>query len=459
MHSNKSKIAVIGGGISGLATAHQLMQLDCDVTLFEARKTAGGPFEAGYMGTTLEYGFVVEHGPNGFLNNEPETLKLTEELGLTDRIVWSGQKSKDRFIYWDGQLHKVPMGPPQLMESKLLSPFGKLRLLAELAGFGGVGPEGESVFEFAERRFGVEVAERLVSPMVVGVFAGDAKRLSLEHAFPRMRQAEQDAASLILAAIKKKVGSKLFSFKNGTGELVQALQEKVGPRAWWGQAVTGIQKVPREDGNTWRVQTNAGEFDFEHVVITTDHQTSAKWAEHLGRTELSALLNEMPCQPVISVSIAFAARIPFAGFGTLIAREGGSFAGKPPGILGFLHPSDIFEGRSPEAKSLVTVMMGGVLAPEVAHTNTESWLQSALSDLTKILGPLPAVEKCWSWCHRPGIPQYDVRVMPALSLQMTEELRHSPSTGLWWNGNWHGGVAMNDCIRKSRQLALNIAGC
>lgn len=445
-----SKIAVIGGGVSGLATTHQLMQLGCDVTLFESRTAS---HEAGYMGTTVENGFVVEHGPNGFLNNEPETLKLVEELGLTDRIVWSGQRSKDRFIFWNGKLHKVPMSPPQLMQSELLSPLGKLRLIAEIAGFAGVGAEGESVFDFAERRFGTEVAERMVSPMVIGVFAGNAKKLSLEHAFPRMRQVEYESNSLILAAIKKGVGSKLFSFKNGTGELVKALHEKVSSRAWWGQTVVSIEKVPHDGGHQWRVCTKIGQFDFDHVVITTDHVTSAKWALRVGREDLAHLLQEMPCKPVISLSIAFEKKIPFAGFGTLVARDQGSH----PQILGFLHPSDIFDNRSPDEKSLVTVMMGGVLDAKQSELGPESWLQKALTDLNRIVGSLPRVEKTWSWCHKPGIPQYDHSVMSRLATVMAAEQKRAASEGLWWNGNWFGGVAMNDCIRKSRQMAVELA--
>ena len=448
---SKPRVAVIGGGISGLSCAFALKRLGSDVQLFESRNLGG------YVGTQTDRGFVVEHGPNGFLDNESETRALISELALQDQVVWAGAIAKsDRYIFWNSKLHKVPMSPPALARSSLLTSFGKLRLLREIFGAAAPTSPDESVFDFARRRFGDEVARRMVAPMVIGVFAGDAETLSVEEAFPRMKRAEYKSSSLILAAVKKRVGSRLFSFRRGTGELINRLRAELSDCIWSNCEVTKIScldstRMVRRELPAWELSTALGTMYFDQVVITVDHDQARKFALQVSRPELGRALADIPCEPVVSLSLGFSSHIPFSGFGTLVARESSG-----PRILGFLHPTDIFENRSPIGKSLVTVMMGGILDPSIAELNQNQMIDVALGDLNKILGDLPKVEASWLWVHRPGIPQYEgqalKRVRSALEMYRAQDQRE----GLYWCGNWLGGVSMNDCIRKSREVARRL---
>ncbi|MDX1644952.1 MAG: protoporphyrinogen oxidase, partial [Thermoanaerobaculia bacterium] len=185
------RIAVGGGGIAGLATALELADRAAkasrrlDLTLLEA-----GPEPGGNIRTEQADGFTIEWGPNGFLDNVSAMLRLVGRLGLDAELQPAADAAADRFLYRRGRLEPLPTGPLAFLTSPILSPKGRLRVLAE--PFARARPEGvdETVHEFASRRIGAEAAEVLVDAMVSGVFAGDTRRLSLAAAFPKMARME-----------------------------------------------------------------------------------------------------------------------------------------------------------------------------------------------------------------------------------------------------------------------------
>ncbi len=191
------ELVVVGGGISGLALAHYARRLaGIEPLVLEADSRPGGKVQTEWID-----GCCCEWGPQGFLDNVPETLELADQLGLTGELVRADVASADRFIVRDGELRRVPLSPPAFLTSNILTLGGRLRVLLE--PFQPRGPEEETVFAFASRRIGREAAEVLVDAMVTGVYAGDSTRLSLPSTFPRMREMEATHGSLVKAMLAK----------------------------------------------------------------------------------------------------------------------------------------------------------------------------------------------------------------------------------------------------------------
>jgi oxygen-dependent protoporphyrinogen oxidase len=186
-------VVVIGGGISGLAAAHGCADQVPDslrITVLERQAEVGGKAV-----TLQEDGWLVEAGPTGFLDNEPALDRLIKTTGLTK--LPADVAAARRFVVCNGRMREIHAHPLKFARSGILSPLGMLRVVGETFIPGRRDGDDESVWEFAARRLGRQAADRLIAPMVLGVFAGDAKRLSLPAAFPRMASLEQEHGSLI----------------------------------------------------------------------------------------------------------------------------------------------------------------------------------------------------------------------------------------------------------------------
>lgn len=198
------RVAIIGGGISGISTAFLLenlkneLNLDMEITIIEKRLRWGGSIE-----TSREDGFIVEAGPNGFLDSKPHTLELLSMAGLSNNLVKSNDLARKRYIMRNGILHRLPENPPMFFKTKLLSFSAKMRILSEYFIQKSV-LEDESVADFARRRLGKEALEYLISPMVSGIFAGDPEKMSLRSCFPVIRDLEINYGGLFKGMIKKK---------------------------------------------------------------------------------------------------------------------------------------------------------------------------------------------------------------------------------------------------------------
>ena len=190
MSNDHTQVVVIGAGIAGLVCAYRLKSLGTDVLLIESSNRVGG-----VMQTDVIDDYLIERGPNSSQGTE-ELMALVDELGLMNELA-EGDPKAPAYVYFNGQLHAVPSGAGAFIKSKLLSIGGKLRIFAEPFISKRTANEEESVLSFARRRIGREAAERMVAPFVSGIYAGDAEKISVQAAFPRLWNLEAVYGGLI----------------------------------------------------------------------------------------------------------------------------------------------------------------------------------------------------------------------------------------------------------------------
>jgi len=438
------KIAVVGAGIAGLSAAWRLASQDASVRVLEASSEVGG-----VLRTTKREGFVLEHAANGFLgSHERGALVLCGELGVP--VEEAAQFAKKRWIVRGGALRELPASVRSLVSSDFMSPSGKLRLLAEPfipAESGEV-----SVAKFFERRLGREAVDAVIAPFVTGIFAGDAEKLSLAAAFPRLAQLSRRGGlvrgklvSLFEEGTRAipKGSRRLWAPLEGMGALTAALREKLTGAVETDCGVTAL--AVRTDGVV--LTTKHGEETFDAAVMATPAHVTAALLE-AEAPELSSLLAGIEYVSVAAVHLSYARdQVAHAldGFGFLVA------AGEAPKILGAVFESSIFSDRVPSGQVLIRCMYGGSRDGESARLGEAELAGLAhreLSQLLSIRGE-PSFSSVVSWPR--AIPQYHMghidRVARADAMAFERKLVLA--------GNPYRGVAINDCIFDADRVAAD----
>jgi len=462
------KVVVIGGGISGLAAAHFVKKIahkqgrQVQVNLFEGETRPGGKFDA-----RSENGYTVEAGPNGFLDSKPWTLDLVRDLGMEKELLPSDQSSARRFIYSRGRLHELKASPLSFFLGGPLSVFGRLRIMAE--PLASTTPRGKdtSLAEFARRRLGTEALERLLDPMVSGIFAGDPSRMSLRAAFPRIAELEEEyggltRAMLSIASQRKKAkkrgeeqgissgpsgpGGVLTSFREGVSQLTDRLASDMGKHIHTGEKVKHLDVV--NDGFNLRTQT--GEFTANGVIVATPAINAAGILQGAA-PQSSDILSQIPYSPMAIVGVGYKLsdlRNPPVGFGYLIPKV------ENRKILGALWTSSIFPGqRSPEGSFLIRVMVGGARDHETPFLPDEELLTTVKAELaaTMSLTAEPSFSTIIRW--KEAIPLYTVGHLDRLG-----EAETNLPSGVVLAGNAYRGVGINDCVREAEVAAEKVMG-
>jgi len=453
-------IAIVGGGISGLTSAYLLLDRrpELNVMVFESDDRPGGK-----IWTERTNGFLCEKGPNGFLDNKPKTLQLCSSLGLVP--VRSNENSKKRFIFSEGRLKALPESPLSFLKSDLLSWRGKFRLLFELKAQ--KGPVDESVADFIIRRLGHEALDKLIDPMVSGIYAGDPYKMSIKNCFPRIKELEQEYGSLIKAMVKirkqKKAESKasgktgepakvsaapggtLTSFYNGAQTVTDALAERLGRRVHVGVSVYGITR----ENDSYQLFTSEHTYNADIVIIAAPAYATASIVKDFDR-ELSKALSYIP-YPHVSV-VCFGYRKehvthPLNGFGFLIPHI------ENRSILGSLWDSSIFPNRAGDGHVLLRTMIGGAQSPEMASFDNNKLITAVFDELKPVLGLKadPEMVRIYRWDR--AIPQY---VLGHGKLLETINERLIKYPGLYLTGNSYKGIGINDCIENAYRLTDQI---
>ena len=450
----RRRIAIVGGGIAGLSLGFALTRsrfnIDADVLVLERSARPGGNIRTENLD-----GFLCEWGPNGFLDNVPETLALVDALGIRNRLVRSSDAARRRFIYRRARLHEVPAGPIAFLTTGLLSWRGKLRIVRE--PWAEPAPAGdETLAAFATRRIGAEAAAVLIDPMVSGIFGGNARELSLRACFAKMADMEAEHGGLfraLIARMRQRRGQRLdvaptgtlTSFEGGTQDLIDALAARLGPALRLNTDVTGLA---RERGR-WQLTTTSGPLAADAVVLAGAAGVSANLVKPFSY-RIATILREIRSAPLAVVGLAYdeaevaRTRGPLDGFGFLVPR------GEGLRLLGALWDSSVYPGRAPAGRAFIRVIMGGAHDPDVLALGDEALVDTARHELRVAmqLRTAPLFTKVFR--HPLGIPQYTVGHLDRLA-EIDRRLAAWP--GLFLAGNAYRGPSINSCIADAERLA------
>jgi len=462
------KVAIIGAGISGLSTAYAVERqaaaagIDVAVTVFERDERTGGK-----IWSIREEGYLCEWGPNGFLDSKPMTLELCDQLGIRDQLERSNDNARKRFIYSGGILNRLPENGPMFLKSKLISWPGKIRLAQEFIKPKRTDGVDETLAEFARRRLGPEALDKLIGPMVSGIFAGNPETMSLKSCFPRIHELEQEYGGLLKAMIKlakqkkaeikagKQVasaagpGGVLTSFVGGIQELTDATVKGLKGKVQTGSAVTGLKPV----SGGWELElADGGKFDADIAVSAAPAHILKDLVTPFDET-LSGLIAEIPYAPMNVICFGYEqgkiAR-DLDGFGYLIPKKEGC------AILGTLWDSSIFPQRAPEGHVLLRSMMGGATNPDAIGLSDAEVKQRTMAELKKIMGIVVEPDFVRVFRHQRAIPQYVVGHADRL-VAIDDSLKKHP--GLILTGNAFFGIGLNDCVNAANQAADQVVSC
>lgn len=450
--SINTQIAIVGAGITGLAAAEWLTHDHGinDVLVIEASDRAGGKIRS-----ELESGHTVEWGPQGFLDNAPDTLELARLCGLGDALVPAADASADRFILRGGRLRAVPTSPAAFATSSLLPLSGRLRVFGE--PFAKSRPDGdETVFDFARRRIGTQAAEILVDSMVTGVFAGDSRKLSLAATFPKMHAMESEHGSLTRALIAKMrearksgrsssgpsgPGGALHTFDGGMERLPREIGARLGHRLRLG---TSVHRLIR-DKDGFQIEADGATIRADRVLLTLP----AAGAANLLAESAPGIRSTLEATPTVPIAVVMASYPgdafgrPVDGFGFLVPRA------ENAGILGTLYCHSIFPGQAPDGTVFLRTMLGGAREPDQARLEDAPLVDTVRAAHARIFGCDPEPDRVWIARWAEGISQYTVGHLERVASAESA----ARSVGVELAGSPYRGVSVNDCIKQARAAA------
>jgi oxygen-dependent protoporphyrinogen oxidase len=455
------RIVVVGAGISGLSAAYRLQQRlpQAEILVLESERHAGGT-----MQTVRRDGFTVELGPNGFLDTKPTTLDLSREVGLGNQLLQASETAgKNRFLFLDNRMFRLPGGPGELLTTRLLSLRGKISLLAERLRGRRKSAEDESIDAFARRRAGNQAADILADAMVTGIFAGDPKLLSLPACFPRVAQLERDYGSVIkgfaVEARKRRQEAEkkgepykrpggLWSFKHGLKSLIDALAMHLKTPPIYGVSVRQVRKEGDPVRPKWMISADGQDrWEADAVLLTCPGYRQSAALADIDR-DLSAKIGEIPFNRIAVIALGFRKKdlaAPLDGFGYIAPQR------TSRDLLGAQWCSSIYPGhRSPQDAVLVRAMAGGWTRAELLDRNDDELVRLAWAELrtTMQLSAAPIFSHVARWER--GIPQYHLGHLERVAW-IDKRLASHP--GLYLGGNTYRGVAMNDCTEQATLLA------
>lgn len=451
------KVVIIGGGITGLATAWWLKKAGVDVTVLERERHAGGT-----MRTVREDGWLVETGPNSALETTPLFQTLFDDLGLRSEVSYPSEIGNNRYIVRKGELHALPTSAGAFFRSRLWTGAGKFRLLKE--PFVGRAEEEETIAEFVERRLGREFLDYAINPFVAGVYAGSPEHLSVRAAFPKLYALEEKYGGLIKGMIKgarerkkraekAKDRARMFSFASGMQVLPDALARALGERFVPG---VSIRTVNRSEHNGSVAYELYGTKDGGNFALMADCVVTAIPSYAVSElvspmdAALADALNKIYYPPVVEVFLGVktqdVSRV-LDGFGFLVpAREERQ-------ILGTIWSSSLFPGRAPEGYAALTTFLGGSRQPAMTERSDAELLSIVHDELSSLIGLRGRAVYTFISRWARAIPQYNLGHLHRMEQVDRFEKKHA---GLFLTGNFRGGISVGDCVINSGRNAERI---
>ena len=463
------RIAIIGGGISGLSAAFHLEQqrqsgAALEYVLFERASRLGGSLR-----TERADGCLIEAGPDSFLTEKPWAADLCRELGIGDQLIGSNDADRKTYILVNGRLAPLPDGLMFMVPTKILpvvfSPLFSLRTKLRMARewFHPPRPAAadETVAALVERHYGSEMVDRLADPLLSGVYGGEASGLSVRAVLPRFAEMESKYGSLgrgMLAARKRMASSKtpprpLFSsLKDGMQQLVDAVVARLpGEALRTGTAVKELRRAESPQGESWLVSPDNGPAEsFDSVILATPAPVAGALLASL-QPELAKELSAIAYSSSVTVTLGYdraALRLP-PGFGFLVPRS----EGKRMLACTFVHNK--FPHRAPQDRALLRCFLGGARDEEVLSWPEEQIEAAVRKELREILWLTAQPLFCRIYKWQGAMAQYGAGHLERL--QRIELLRQQ-LPGLALAGNGYRGIGVPDCIRSGKEAAAQAAG-
>jgi len=457
----RPRVAVLGGGITGLAAALRLEEAGAaEWRLFEAAPRLGGVLQ-----TVEQDGYRIELSADNFLTREPWATDFCRRVGLADDLLSTDARRRRALVVHRGRVRRVPEGfvlmSPQrawpILASPILSVAGKARLAAEALVPKRRDEADESVASFARRRLGREAFERLVQPLVAGIYTADPDRLSMRATMPQFVEQEAQHGSLSRAALSKKQtaspdrresGARYGLFvapRNGLQQLVDAAVAKL-PAERLTTCVT-VDRVERLAGGRWRLIGAGGESlgEYDELIVTLPAGPAAtvlrkaepRLAERLGAIEYAGC--SVVCLGVAESQIAR----PIDGFGFVVPAVEGRR------LIAASFASYKFPGRAPDGRVLIRVFLGGALQPKLADLDDAALVAIAREELGELVGLAGEVDfaRVARWPRR--MPQYHLG-----HLERVDQIeRSAEAAGVELAGAAYRGVGIPQCVRSGEQAA------
>ena len=461
-------VAVIGGGISGLAAAHRLTELapDLRLQLFEASDTLGGALQ-----TEATDGFLIERGSDSFITDKPWALDLCTRIGFAGALIPTTAGRRQSAVVRRGRLQPIPTGfqlmaPANLravLTTPILSPLGKLRVLGEYLVQAKRDDDDESLSAFARRRLGREAFERLVQPLASGIYTADAETLSLRATLPRFIAMEREAGGLI-RAVRKQARQRERDGAEGSGARyslfmtprrgLASLVDAIAARLPEGSIAleSPVLGIARHAEGGWSVRTDArGEARFDGIIVALGAPAAARLLRDSDR-DLAAMLDAIPYAGATIVTLAYErAQIahPLDGFGFVVPE----IEERP--ILAATFSSVKFAGRAPAGKVLLRAFVGGAKRPEMVDLPDDELLAITRAEIGRLIGASGPPLFWRVHRHRHAMPQYRIGHLERVSRL---EARAADLAGLELAGNAYRGVGIPDCIHSGEEAVERLLG-
>lgn len=442
MFQRTKKIAVVGAGIAGLASAYYLRKRGYDVEIFESSGSAGGAVRS----QLKEEKYLVELGPNAFLASADPLLRLSRELSIEPLIVGSEDVSCKRYVHRHGRLHELPVKPGTFLKSGIMSAAGKARLFFE-PFIKSKSPETESLADFVTRRAGREVLEALVDPFASGVWAGNPSELEMKSVLPKIVEVESEYGSVFkgMRKLSGEISKKgLLSFRWGLGTLTARLEEELSSRIRFKHPVAGIE--PLASGRfKIRLEGNYVPMEACAVVIAAPAYVASKIFSGVDK-DISSLLSAIPYVPLAVVHTAFkTADVPrkLDGFGVLVPRA------ERIRLLGSIWSSAMFDGRAPKGEALITNFIGGATDIGLIELSDDEIIEEVLRGLESVMGikSSPKFVNIKRWAN--SIPQYTIGHGSRIE-KIRSRIEKIPRVFL--TGSYFNGVSVSDTIADARKM-------
>jgi oxygen-dependent protoporphyrinogen oxidase len=454
------RVAIIGGGISGLSAAftlekHRRAGASLEYVVYESTPRLGG-----VLVTERVDGCLVEAGPDSFLTEKPWASDLCREVGLGDQLIGSNDADRKTYILVKGRLALIPDGLMFMVPTKImptvLSPLFSLRTKLRMAGEWFHPPRkanaDETVAAFVERHYGPEMVDRLADPLLSGVYGGEASQLSVRAVLPRFTEMEASHGSLgraMLAARKRMAQASkappkpLFtSLKDGMQQLVDAVVSRLPASAL--RTNTSVRAVqPNREG--WSLSADNSD-NFDAIIIATPAQAAAELLRRAS-VELASELAAIQYTSSITVNLGYDHTVRAAlppGFGFLVPRS----EGKRMLAATFVHNK--FPHRAPDDRALLRCFVGGARNEQILETPDEELIRVIREELQQIIGLKadPLFTRVYRW--KGAMAQYGVGHLERL--QRIETLLHQ-LPGLTLAGNGYRGIGVPDCVRSGSDAA------